>query len=81
VEEDAHHNFRGGWFMESRYFYAPTVIANVQEGVRVVDEEQFGPVMPIITCVLGCVVCGWTSHFRSWCSFDCDMCVRARCVA
>jgi acyl-CoA reductase-like NAD-dependent aldehyde dehydrogenase len=31
-----------------RYFYEPTVLADVQEGVRIVDEEQFGPVMPII---------------------------------
>lgn len=30
------------------YFYEPTIIANVQEGVRIVDEEQFGPVLPII---------------------------------
>jgi acyl-CoA reductase-like NAD-dependent aldehyde dehydrogenase len=31
------------------YFYAPTIISNVKEGVRIVDEEQFGPVLPIIT--------------------------------
>ena len=31
------------------YFYAPTIIGNVKEGVRIVDEEQFGPVLPIIT--------------------------------
>ena len=31
------------------FFYAPTVIADVKEGHRIVDEEQFGPVMPIIT--------------------------------
>ena len=30
------------------YFYEPTILADVQEGVRVVDEEQFGPVMPLI---------------------------------
>ena len=30
------------------FFYAPTIITNVNEGVRVVDEEQFGPVMPIM---------------------------------
>ena len=30
------------------FFYEPTVLADVQEGVRIVDEEQFGPVMPLI---------------------------------
>jgi len=31
------------------FFYAPTIVDNVKEGVRVVDEEQFGPVLPILT--------------------------------
>lgn len=30
------------------YFYPPTVVADATEGMRVVDEEQFGPVLPII---------------------------------
>jgi len=30
------------------YFYPVTFVADVQEGVRLVDEEQFGPVLPII---------------------------------
>jgi acyl-CoA reductase-like NAD-dependent aldehyde dehydrogenase len=30
------------------FFYEPTVICNVAEGARVVDEEQFGPVLPIM---------------------------------
>merc|ERR1712066_326912 len=30
------------------YFYEPTVLADVKEGVRIVDEEQFGPVIPVI---------------------------------
>ncbi|MBI1904622.1 MAG: aldehyde dehydrogenase family protein [Rhodocyclales bacterium] len=30
------------------YFYEPTVIADVTDGMRVVDEEQFGPVLPVI---------------------------------
>jgi len=34
---------------QSGFFYEPTVIANVSEGARVVDEEQFGPVLPIIS--------------------------------
>jgi hypothetical protein len=33
---------------EGGYFYEPTILADVQEGVRIVDEEQFGPVMPVI---------------------------------
>lgn len=31
------------------YFYAPTILAGARHGMRVVDEEQFGPVMPIIS--------------------------------
>jgi len=31
------------------YFIAPTVISGVAEGVRLVDEEQFGPVLPLLT--------------------------------
>lgn len=30
------------------YFYEPTVLADVRDGMRVVDEEQFGPVLPVI---------------------------------
>jgi acyl-CoA reductase-like NAD-dependent aldehyde dehydrogenase len=30
------------------YFYPPTIITGVGKGVRVVDEEQFGPVLPVI---------------------------------
>jgi acyl-CoA reductase-like NAD-dependent aldehyde dehydrogenase len=30
------------------YFYPITLIADVADGVRVVDEEQFGPVLPLI---------------------------------
>jgi acyl-CoA reductase-like NAD-dependent aldehyde dehydrogenase len=33
---------------QAGFFYEPTVIANVAEGARVVDEEQFGPVLPVI---------------------------------
>lgn len=29
-------------------FYAPTIVADVSDGVRIVDEEQFGPALPII---------------------------------
>ena len=31
------------------YFYPPTIIANIAEGVRLVDEEQFGPVLPVMS--------------------------------
>jgi acyl-CoA reductase-like NAD-dependent aldehyde dehydrogenase len=30
------------------YFYGPTVVAEVADGVRLVDEEQFGPALPIV---------------------------------
>jgi len=30
------------------YFYKPTVIADATDGMRIVDEEQFGPVLPVI---------------------------------
>ncbi|HEX3802182.1 MAG TPA: aldehyde dehydrogenase family protein [Solirubrobacteraceae bacterium] len=33
---------RDGWF------YSPTILTGVGAGVRVVDEEQFGPVLPVI---------------------------------
>jgi acyl-CoA reductase-like NAD-dependent aldehyde dehydrogenase len=31
------------------YFFPPTIVTNIKEGVRLVDEEQFGPVLPVIT--------------------------------
>ncbi len=30
------------------YFYPPTLVADLTDGVRLVDEEQFGPVIPIV---------------------------------
>lgn len=30
------------------YFYAPTIVADVTNGIRLVDEEQFGPILPVI---------------------------------
>ena len=30
------------------YFFKPTVVAGVSDGDRLVDEEQFGPVLPVI---------------------------------
>jgi acyl-CoA reductase-like NAD-dependent aldehyde dehydrogenase len=31
------------------YFFPPTVLTGVAEGVRIVDEEQFGPALPIMS--------------------------------
>jgi acyl-CoA reductase-like NAD-dependent aldehyde dehydrogenase len=31
------------------YFFQPTVLSGVSEGVRIVDEEQFGPALPVLT--------------------------------
>lgn len=30
------------------YFYPPTILTGVAEGTRIVDEEQFGPVLPVM---------------------------------
>ncbi len=30
------------------YFIAPTIVSEISDGVRLVDEEQFGPALPII---------------------------------
>jgi acyl-CoA reductase-like NAD-dependent aldehyde dehydrogenase len=30
------------------YFYPPTVVTDVAEGTRLVDEEQFGPALPVL---------------------------------
>jgi acyl-CoA reductase-like NAD-dependent aldehyde dehydrogenase len=31
------------------YFYEPTILAGLSDGVRIVDEEQFGPAIPVIS--------------------------------
>ena len=31
------------------YFYEPTIVVGAAEGARLVDEEQFGPALPILT--------------------------------
>lgn len=31
------------------YFYAPTILAEARDGMRIVDEEQFGPALPIVS--------------------------------
>jgi acyl-CoA reductase-like NAD-dependent aldehyde dehydrogenase len=32
------------------YFIRPTIVRDISDGTRLVDEEQFGPVLPIIRC-------------------------------
>jgi acyl-CoA reductase-like NAD-dependent aldehyde dehydrogenase len=39
----------GGPLDRDGYFFAPTILTGVSEGIRVVDEEQFGPVMPVMS--------------------------------
>ena len=50
--EDAHKNGKivaGGKVMDRPgYFIEPTIVRDIQEGSRLVDEEQFGPVLPLI---------------------------------
>jgi acyl-CoA reductase-like NAD-dependent aldehyde dehydrogenase len=31
------------------YFFEPTILAGVSDGTRIVDEEQFGPALPVIS--------------------------------
>jgi acyl-CoA reductase-like NAD-dependent aldehyde dehydrogenase len=38
----------GGPLDRPGYFFAPTVVTGVAEGVRLVDEEQFGPAVPVL---------------------------------
>ncbi|MCW2381090.1 MULTISPECIES: aldehyde dehydrogenase family protein [unclassified Sphingobium] len=40
---------RGGAHGEGGYFIEPTIIAGLDESVPLVCEEQFGPVMPVLT--------------------------------
>ncbi|GAA1563187.1 aldehyde dehydrogenase family protein [Actinomadura kijaniata] len=30
------------------YFFEPTILADVEDGTRIVDEEQFGPALPVV---------------------------------
>jgi acyl-CoA reductase-like NAD-dependent aldehyde dehydrogenase len=38
----------GGAPLGTGYFYPPTIVTGVGPGVRLVDEEQFGPALPVI---------------------------------
>jgi acyl-CoA reductase-like NAD-dependent aldehyde dehydrogenase len=52
VEDGRAHGARilsGGHRIErDGFFFEPTIVADVTDGIRLVDEEQFGPVLPII---------------------------------
>jgi acyl-CoA reductase-like NAD-dependent aldehyde dehydrogenase len=40
----------GGKPMDSDgYFFEPTILADITDGTRIVDEEQFGPALPVIS--------------------------------
>jgi acyl-CoA reductase-like NAD-dependent aldehyde dehydrogenase len=40
----------GGKAMEGEgYFFEPTILADITDGTRIVDEEQFGPALPVIS--------------------------------
>ena len=38
----------GGEVLERGYFIRPTIVRDITDGTRLVDEEQFGPVLPVI---------------------------------
>ncbi|HLI63101.1 MAG TPA: aldehyde dehydrogenase family protein [Terriglobales bacterium] len=50
--EDAHKHGKviaGGKAMDRPgYFIEPTIVRDIREGCRLVDEEQFGPILPVI---------------------------------
>jgi acyl-CoA reductase-like NAD-dependent aldehyde dehydrogenase len=40
----------GGHAIEGKgYFFEPTILTNIEEGSRIVDEEQFGPALPVLS--------------------------------
>ena len=41
--------FGGGPLKRAGYFFEPTILTNVNDGVRIVDEEQFGPALPVMS--------------------------------
>jgi acyl-CoA reductase-like NAD-dependent aldehyde dehydrogenase len=52
VEDARKHGARilagGAPASDQGYFYQPTIVGDVSDGVRLVDEEQFGPALPIL---------------------------------
>ena len=55
----------GGRVGNHGYFYQPTVVADVGDGTRLVDEEQFGPVIPVVPyeSVEDAIACANATHF------------------
>ena len=55
----------GGRVGNHGYFYQPTVVADVGDGTRLVDEEQFGPVIPVVPyeSVDDAIACANATHF------------------
>ncbi|MCW2494442.1 aldehyde dehydrogenase family protein [Jatrophihabitans sp.] len=53
VEDAAHRGARvaagGAALLGDGYLFRPTVLSDLDDGVRVVDEEQFGPVLPVVS--------------------------------
>ncbi|GAA3438252.1 aldehyde dehydrogenase family protein [Kutzneria kofuensis] len=53
VSDALHHGARavtgGAPLDRPGYFYAPTILDGVDDGIRIVDEEQFGPVLPVLS--------------------------------
>jgi acyl-CoA reductase-like NAD-dependent aldehyde dehydrogenase len=49
VEHGARVAAGGGKLDRAGYFYAPTILAGTSDGVPIVDEEQFGPALPVIS--------------------------------
>lgn len=51
ISDSARHGtiVAGGATCEERgYFVRPTIVRDIEDGARLVDEEQFGPVLPVI---------------------------------
>jgi acyl-CoA reductase-like NAD-dependent aldehyde dehydrogenase len=47
-EAGAHVAAGGNPIARPGYFFEPTILANVEDGVRIVDDEQFGPALPVV---------------------------------
>jgi acyl-CoA reductase-like NAD-dependent aldehyde dehydrogenase len=39
----------GESYLGDGYFYRPTILSRVKEGARIIDEEQFGPALPVMS--------------------------------
>jgi acyl-CoA reductase-like NAD-dependent aldehyde dehydrogenase len=50
VQDAAKHGatIKGGPIEGRGYFFRPTIVRDIDDGARLVDEEQFGPVLPVI---------------------------------